>query len=126
MTRRNSLRWLAAGAGAATQLKSAFAAGGEADRAARMQWWHAARFGMFVHWGVYSTLGRAEWVMEDEGIPVAEYEQFAKQVTPKPNAARDWCRRARQAGHAAQGPDSGTVGVRAAQVGITLMSATSG
>lgn len=98
MTRRSSLRWMAVGAGAATQLKSAFAAGGEADRAARMQWWHAARFGMFVHWGVYSTLGRAEWVMENEGIPVAEYEQFAKQFNPKPNAAREWCRLARQAG----------------------------
>ena len=39
-------------------------------RAQRMQWWHAARFGMFVHFGVYSTIGRHEWVMEDEAIPM--------------------------------------------------------
>ena len=35
-------------------------------RAARMQWWHAAKFGMFIHFGVYSTIGRHEWVMENE------------------------------------------------------------
>ena len=46
-----------------------------ADRARRMQWWHAAKFGMVIHWGLYSVLGRHEWAMEEEGIPVAEYEQ---------------------------------------------------
>jgi len=35
----------------------------DADRARRMQWWHEARFGMFIHWGLYSVLGRHEWVM---------------------------------------------------------------
>lgn len=43
-----------------------------ADQARRMQWWHAAKFGMFMHFGVYSTIGRHEWVMEDEAIPVVE------------------------------------------------------
>jgi alpha-L-fucosidase len=71
---------------------------GDADREARMKWWHEARFGMFIHWGLYSTLGRHEWVMEEEGIPVAEYEQQAKLFKPKPNAARDWARLAKQAG----------------------------
>ncbi len=41
------------------------------DQARRMQWWHAAKFGMFIHFGVYSTIGRHEWVMEDEAIPVS-------------------------------------------------------
>src|SRR6266404_9504977 len=54
----------------------------EADRARRMQWWHEARFGMFIHWGLYSVLGRHEWVMENEGIPVTEYEQLAKRFQP--------------------------------------------
>ncbi|HEY8412653.1 MAG TPA: alpha-L-fucosidase, partial [Pyrinomonadaceae bacterium] len=45
-----------------------------ADRARRMKWWHEAKFGMFIHWGLYSTLGRHEWVMENEGIPAKEYE----------------------------------------------------
>jgi alpha-L-fucosidase len=70
----------------------------DADRARRMQWWHEARFGMFVHWGLYSVLGRHEWVMENEGIPVAEYEQLAKRFQPKPNAARAWAKLAKQAG----------------------------
>jgi alpha-L-fucosidase len=68
------------------------------SRAARMKWWHDARFGMFIHWGLYSVVGRHEWVMENEGIPVAEYEELAKRFTPKPNAARAWAKLARQAG----------------------------
>src|ERR687884_389841 len=69
-----------------------------ADRTRRMQWWHAAKFGMFIHWGLYSVLGRHEWVMENEGIPVSEYEKLADQFKPKPQAARDWARLARRAG----------------------------
>ena len=69
-----------------------------ADRERRMKWWHEAKFGMFIHWGLYSVLGRHEWAMEMEGIPATEYEKLAKQFTPKPNAARDWARLARRAG----------------------------
>jgi alpha-L-fucosidase len=98
MTRRDYLQMMAAGAAAAASTSTAFAAGGEADREARMKWWHEARFGMFIHWGLYSVLGRHEWVMESEGIPVAEYEQLATRFKPKPNAARDWARLAKQAG----------------------------
>ena len=46
----------------------------DSTRERRMKWWHEARFGMFIHWGLYSVLGRHEWVMENEGIPVEEYE----------------------------------------------------
>jgi len=70
----------------------------DSTRARRMQWWHEARFGMFIHFGLYSVLGRHEWVMENEGIPVAEYEQLAKRFNPKPNAARAWAKLAKQAG----------------------------
>ncbi len=70
----------------------------QADRVRRMQWWHQAKFGMFIHWGLYSVLGRHEWVMENEGIPVSEYEPLAKRFNPKPNAARAWAKLARQAG----------------------------
>jgi alpha-L-fucosidase len=70
----------------------------KADRARRMQWWHDARFGMFIHFGLYSMLGRHEWAMEDEGIPVPEYEQLAKRFNPTPNAARAWAKLAKQAG----------------------------
>lgn len=70
----------------------------EATRAARMAWWHQAKFGMFVHWGLYSLIGQHEWAMELEGIPVAQYEQLSRHFHPKPGAARDWARLARRAG----------------------------
>jgi len=70
----------------------------EKDRARRMRWWHEAKFGMFIHFGLYSLIGRHEWVMELEGIPVAEYEKLAKKFNPKPNAAREWARLAKRAG----------------------------
>src|SRR5580698_5269528 len=70
----------------------------EATRTERMQWWRDARFGMFIHWGLYSVIGRHEWAMENEAIPVKDYELLAKQFKPKPNAARDWAKLAKQAG----------------------------
>jgi len=103
ISRRNYLKLMGAGAALAATDLSAFGETGpalinEGDRARRMQWWHEAKFGMFIHWGLYSVLGRHEWVMENEGIPVAEYEQLAKRFNPKPNAARDWAKLARRAG----------------------------
>jgi len=67
-------------------------------RARRMEWWHAAKFGMFIHWGVYSTIQRHEWVMEDEAIPIEQYMAHAKTFKPKPNAARAWAKLARETG----------------------------
>jgi alpha-L-fucosidase len=97
MTRRDYLQMMGAAAAAAAATP-AWAAGGDADRAQRMKWWHEARFGMFIHWGLYSVLGRHEWAMENEGIPVTEYEQIALRFKPKPNAAREWARLAKQTG----------------------------
>jgi alpha-L-fucosidase len=69
-----------------------------ADRERRMKWWHEARFGMFIHFGLYSVLGRHEWAMEEEGIPVEEYQKLADQFNPKPHAARAWAKLAKTAG----------------------------
>lgn len=68
------------------------------DRDRRIRWWREAKFGMFIHWGLYSVVGRHEWVMEMEGIPAQEYEKLAKRFNPKPNAARDWARLAKRTG----------------------------
>jgi alpha-L-fucosidase len=63
-----------------------------------MAWWHEAKFGMFIHWGLYSVIGQHEWAKEFEGIPIPQYEILAKHFHPKPNAARDWARLAKAAG----------------------------
>lgn len=94
-SRRRCLQMVSA-APAATAL--ALQTGSDADRERRMRWWHEARFGMFIHWGLYSVLGRHEWAMEQEGIPVAEYEQLATRFKPKPYPARAWAALAKQAG----------------------------
>ena len=70
----------------------------EATRAQRMQWWHAAKFGMFVHFGVYSTIERHEWVMEDEAWPIGPYTQHAVNFKPALNCPRAWAKLAKQAG----------------------------
>ena len=70
----------------------------ERTRKRRMRWFEDARFGMFVHWGLYSQLGRHEWAMNRERIPAAEYEPLADTWRPKPGAPRAWARLARQAG----------------------------
>src|SRR5579875_1223806 len=69
-----------------------------ATRAQRMQWWHQAKFGMFIHWGLYSVIGQHEWAKEQEGVPLLQYELLAKNFRPRPNAAREWARLARRAG----------------------------
>jgi len=63
-----------------------------------MQWFREARFGMFVHWGLYSLLGRGEWVMHNEGYSSEEYAALAAQWRPAEGCAADWTALARQAG----------------------------
>jgi len=66
ITRRDALKLATAGSAAMMARSAGVPAAviaqsrpeASAARAARMQWWHDARFGMFVHWGVYSTIGR--------------------------------------------------------------------
>lgn len=80
----------------------------------RMDWWHEARFGMFIHFGIYSVpsgvyngeiMGRnwyAEWIHMQgnwpNGIPEKEYKKFAKQFNPKSFNADEWIRMAKEAG----------------------------
>lgn len=60
-----------------------------AENETRIGWWREARFGMFIHWGLYSIPGRGEWVQWSEQIPEAEYAKLADQFNPQhfdPNA----------------------------------------
>jgi alpha-L-fucosidase len=74
----------------------------------RMAWWREARFGMFIHWGVYSVPagvyrgkpvgGIGEWIMNNAKIPVAEYKEFAGRFNPVKYDPDEWVRLAREAG----------------------------
>ena len=63
-----------------------------------MKWWNEARFGMFIHWGLYAQLRRSEWVMSIEGTPLDEYDKLADTWKPKPRPMREWAKLAKKAG----------------------------
>jgi alpha-L-fucosidase len=69
-----------------------------AERAAARTWFQDARFGMFIHWGVYSLLGQGEWVMQNRSIPVNTYEWLASTFNPIKFNAHDWVALAKSAG----------------------------
>ena len=78
------------------------------DRDARMAWWRDAKFGMFIHWGVYSVNagtykgheipGYAEWTMRTAQIPVAEYREYAGEFNPVQYNPEEWADLAKEAG----------------------------
>ena len=53
-------------------------------------WFENARFGLFIHWGVYSVLGDGEWVMNDQQIPVKIYEKLPAFFNPTAFDAKAW------------------------------------
>ncbi len=64
----------------------------------RGQWFQDARFGLFIHFGLYTLVGRGEWVMYREGIDKDEYVQLKNQFNPHQFNAKDWVDLARRAG----------------------------
>jgi alpha-L-fucosidase len=74
----------------------------------RMSWWRDAKFGMFIHWGLYAIPagewkgkeipGIGEWIMKVAQIPVKEYEQLAAQFNPIRFDAAEWVKIAKDAG----------------------------
>lgn len=69
-----------------------------ASRDQRMAWWREGRFGMFVHYGLYTVLQRHEWVMALENMDIEEYEKLADQLKPREGVAREWAKLAKEAG----------------------------
>lgn len=71
---------------------------GKQASAEGLEWFQDVRFGMFIHWGLYSIIGRGEWVMHHEHIPVCEYEKLASLFNPLSFNAEEWVRLAADAG----------------------------
>src|SRR3954452_17036112 len=82
--------------------------GQDPGRDARMQWWREARFGMFIHWGLYAVPAGewdgqrskevGEWIMSWANIPRARYETLAPRFNPVRFDAAEWVRIAKEAG----------------------------
>ena len=80
----------------------------KAEHDRRMRWWREARFGMFIHWGLYAVPAGeyngkrsdriGEWIMDWANIPRADYEKFATQFNPVKFDAKEWVRIAKDAG----------------------------
>jgi alpha-L-fucosidase len=87
---------------------TSFAAESADARDQRMAWFREARFGMFIHWGLYSqaagewngkkTDKLGEWIMHDLEIPIAQYTNLVPQFNPVKFNAREWVRTAKDAG----------------------------
>lgn len=82
---------------------------GDLTREQRIGWWREARFGMFIHWGLYAIpggtwkgkvrdSGYSEWIMFDEKIPAKEYGQLAAKFQPAKFDAKEWTALAKKAG----------------------------
>jgi alpha-L-fucosidase len=70
----------------------------EEQRAERMRWWTEARFGMFIHWGLYAMPARHEWVKRRERMSNEEYQKYFELFNPDLFDAREWARAAKSAG----------------------------
>src|SRR5436309_15549569 len=68
------------------------------ERLAARRWFADAKFGLFIHWGVYSQLGAGEWVMHNRKIAVADYESLAVTFNPTKFDAAAWVGLAKPAG----------------------------
>ena len=70
----------------------------DADYQNRVRWFRDARFGIYVHFGLYSLLGRGEWTMYSERINPEEYAKLANDFLPEPGCAEEWAATAKAAG----------------------------
>ena len=86
------------------------------QRDARMAWWREAKFGMFIHWGVYAVpagehkgVRDGEWIMRRAEIPVKEYRDYAKQFTAEHYDPKAWVDLAQKAGNAKRSLQEGQI-----------------
>ena len=68
------------------------------EKLARTQWFREARFGMFIHFGIYSQLGRGEWVRNAERISNEDYQPYVDAFNPTDYNPKEWAKLAKEAG----------------------------
>ena len=69
-----------------------------ADKEQRMAWWRDARFGMFIHWGLYAVAARHEWVKSREKLSSEDYQKYFTAFDPDLYHPEDWAKSAKEAG----------------------------
>ncbi|HNW57336.1 MAG TPA: alpha-L-fucosidase [Bacteroidales bacterium] len=70
----------------------------DAQKAQRMQWWTDARFGMFIHWGLYALPARHEWVKNQERMTNEQYQKYFEMFNPDMFDPHEWAKMAKAAG----------------------------
>jgi len=95
----------AAGGAAQAQVPGGYVGGGygtggapTSDQQRRLAWWHQAKFGMFIHFGLYAAYGRHEWAMETQAVPIADYQKLTAGFLPVKGSARKWAQLAKAVG----------------------------
>jgi len=68
------------------------------EKQKRMQWWTDSRFGMFIHWGLYSEAARHEWVKSNEGLTNEQYQKYFDMYNPDLFNPKAWAKEAKAAG----------------------------
>src|SRR5690606_37529894 len=70
----------------------------DAQKKERLEWWTDARFGMFIHWGIYAQAARHEWVKKRERISDEDYQKYFEVFNPDLFDPVDWAKKAKAAG----------------------------
>lgn len=63
-----------------------------------IMWWQKSKFGLFIHYGIYSAIEKGEWIMFWEKIPLKEYKKYIEKFNPKKNITDKWVKLAKEAG----------------------------
>jgi len=71
---------------------------GQVQAPDRLHWFREAKFGLFIHWGVYSMIGREEWARQLLQIPLKEYQYYAENFNPVEFNPDEWAALAKEAG----------------------------